>query len=132
TLFWLLAAVWAELRYVATRRKVFRIGALLAMFLALNFGWAAYFGAFFISLHALFRVVAHRHQRLGRRRALGFALGLVGVVLLSIALFLAWASWAKGGLEELVRTFFWRSGGSNISRFSPSVAPIQLLYGWFP
>lgn len=132
TVFWILVGVWAELRYVATRRGSFRVAAVLSLFLALNFGWAAYFAAFFLFLHALFRAFAHRHHPVGRRRALAFALGLVGVVAASVLLFLAWAAWAKGGLSELVRTFVWRSGGSNTSRFSPSVAPIQLLYGWVP
>ena len=132
TVFWILAGVWAELRYVASRRIAFRASALVAIFLALNFGWAAYFAAFFLFLHALFRVFAHRHHPVGRRRALGSALGLMGLVALSFAFFLAWATWAKGGLDELIRTFFWRSGGSNTSRFEPSVAPIQLLYGWVP
>src|SRR5690606_29838505 len=50
----------------------------------------------------------------------------------SLALSLGWASWADGGLDELLRAFFWRSRGSHSSRFAPSLARIQLLYGWVP
>ena len=133
TLFWIVAAVWAELRYVATRRAGFRAFALLAFFLALNFGWAAYFAAFFVFLHALVRAYSHRHHARARNRALGLAIGLVGVVGLSAALFLAWAAWAKGGLTELLHTFTWRSGGSaGLERLKLGARPFEQLYGWTP
>lgn len=133
TLFWLVAAVWAELRYVATRRTRFRALALIAFFLALNFGWAAYFAAFFVFLHSLYRAFKHRHHARPRNRALGLAAGLIGVVFVSSGLFLAWAAWAKGGLAELVQTFTWRAGGRTvIDPWALAARPFAQLYGWVP
>lgn len=133
TLFWIVAAVWAELRFVATRRLRHRALALLAFFLALNFGWAAYFAAFFVFLHALFRAFKHRHHVRARNRALGLAIGLVAVVGLSAGLFLAWAASAKGGLAELLHTFTWRSGSdAGLDRLKLSARPFEQLYGWTP
>src|SRR5690606_38789131 len=92
TLFWIVTAVWAELRFVATRRVGHRLLALGAFFLALNFGCAAYSAAFLVSLHALLRALLHRGHARPRRRALGLAVGLVAAVVLSAGLFLAWAA----------------------------------------
>lgn len=113
-LFWLLVLLWSWHRWLHEgERKRDLALMLLAVSLAAQFDWPAYYFAFFLALHMAWRALASGKE-LGLRwwqwRAAYTALGAFCVVVLANFVgFFAWIRSLRGGLGEMGSAFAGRS-----------------------
>lgn len=108
-IFWLLVCIDATLRYLERNRLRHLISGMVAISLAVQFDWPAYYLAFFLMLFVLLRGAIRRPGWLRWRPEYSWAAIFSAVVLANFVGFFAWIAHVRGGLGPMIHSFFWRS-----------------------
>jgi hypothetical protein len=108
-IFWTLAMLYGYLRWVQAGTRRWLAACLLALTVAMQWDWAAYYFAFFVALHALWTGLARGRPWLRWRREYTFLLVFSAVVLVNAGAFFLWIKSVRGGLTEMGSAFTGRS-----------------------
>ncbi len=108
-LFWIMALLYAYLRWHESQQRIFAALALLFVSLAAQYDWPGYYIAFFIALHAsgaaLGATQRSRDARVWRDPHARFVGVFSLVVLANFFGFFAWIASVRGGLDDMVQAF---------------------------
>jgi 4-amino-4-deoxy-L-arabinose transferase-like glycosyltransferase len=109
-IFWTLCLVWFYVCWFQSLRRRYLLLCLVAVTMAMQFDWPAYYVAFFVAVHALIAGLARRPGWLRWRPEYTFVVVFSIVVLANFGGFFAWIAATRGGLSEMVTSFRGRTG----------------------
>lgn len=108
-IFWLLLTTYGYVRWLSDHSPKRLLGVLVTISLAAQFDWPAYYVAFFIAVHALFRGLGAGGP-LGRwRPEWTFLVVFSAVVLANFGGFFLWVHLVRGTLSEMAHAYTLRT-----------------------
>jgi len=108
-IFWCLCLLYAHVRWYQTGRWPYLAGAAVAVTMAMQFDWPAYYVAFLIAVHAVVAGIVRRPGWLRWRPEYTYVAVFSVVVLLNFGAYFAWIASTRGSLDGMVASFRTRS-----------------------